>query len=78
MMQAGADVQVSVARQMDGETDTLAAEFTKAGLEIYPFAPDELKAITGKLASVHDDWVQRLKGRGLPADKVLDLYRAAL
>lgn len=78
MMQAGENVQKSIAALMDGETVSLAKEFTQAGLEIYEFPASELDIINGKLQTVHDDWVERLKGRGLPADKVLEYYRAAL
>jgi TRAP-type transport system periplasmic protein len=75
MEQAGRDVQASAVTFMDTEAVALAEEYAKMGKAMYQFTPGELAAINGKLGGVHDDWVQRLLARKLPADKVLDRFR---
>jgi TRAP-type C4-dicarboxylate transport system substrate-binding protein len=77
MMEAGALVEKSVATRMDGETDSLAAEFAANGMHIYEIPAEELVKINGALEAVHTDWVNRLAERELPAQSVLDAYRAA-
>ena len=77
MIEAGSMVEKSVAERMDSETDSLAAEFTEAGMEIYEIPAEELAKINSALEAVHADWVSRLDARGLPAQSVLDAYRAA-
>ncbi|HVZ51505.1 MAG TPA: TRAP transporter substrate-binding protein DctP [Pseudolabrys sp.] len=76
LTRAGTEINVSAAAFLDGETGKLEAEFKAKGMEIYNFAPDQLAAINGKLASVQDEWVQRLAARGLPAAEALKQYRS--
>lgn len=76
MVQAGQDVQKSASSFMDGEVAGLVDEFTGQGIDMYAFAPDDLKAINGRLATVQDDWVARLDGRNLPAGQVLATFRS--
>lgn len=77
MMQAGKMVEDSIAAKMDGETDSLADEFTSDGMNIYAIPEGELVKINTALEAVHADWVVRLADRGLPAQAVLEAYRSA-
>ena len=76
MDECGAQVETSFARHLDDETDQLAAEFSGAGVEVYEFTPGELEWLNGQLATVSEDWVNRLDERSLPAAEVLETYRA--
>ena len=75
---AGEEITASASTFLDGQTDKLKKEFAAKGMEIYDFAPDQLAAINGRLASVQDDWVKRLKDRGLPAAEVLAKFKSLL
>jgi TRAP-type C4-dicarboxylate transport system substrate-binding protein len=74
----GSQVEESIAARMDAEVGELAKEFAGRGITVFEFTPEEKAAIQGALAAVHDDWVGRLKGRGLPAADVLESYKANL
>jgi TRAP-type C4-dicarboxylate transport system substrate-binding protein len=74
MVQAGKDVQASASAFMDKEVGELSEEFVKLGKEMYAFAPDDARAINGKLAGVNEDWAQRLGRRKLPAKEVLERF----
>lgn len=76
--QAGKDITASASAFLDGETDSLKAEFAAKGMTIYDFAPDQLAAINGRLASVQTDWAKRLEERGLPASKVVAQFKSLL
>ncbi|SMF65815.1 TRAP-type C4-dicarboxylate transport system, substrate-binding protein [Tistlia consotensis] len=71
----GSQVEGSIARFLDGEVDELKAEFSKAGVTVYDFTPEQLAWMHKQLGQVSDDWVARLKDRGLPAQQALDEYR---
>lgn len=75
---AGQEINVSAVKFMDGETDSLKAEFKAKGMEIYDFAPDHLAVINKRLASVQDEWVKRLAGRGIPAGEALKQYQSII
>lgn len=77
MIQAGKDTQESASKFMDEEISGLIKEFEEGGKDMYEFAPDQLQAINERLAPVQEDWVTRLKDRGLPAQEVLDNFSAA-
>lgn len=77
-MECGAQVETSIAKFLDDEVISLQAEFAKAGIEVYQFPPETVEAMREKLGAVADDWVKRLADRGLPAQEVLDAYRATL
>ena len=62
---------------MDSETESLGKEFSELGMNLYEFPPEEQEKINGALESVHDSWVERLAGRGLPAQAALEKYRKA-
>lgn len=78
LTQAGDYITASASAFMDGDVEKLKKEFTAAGMEIYNFAPDQLKAINAKLATVQGKWVKRLAARGLPAKEALAQYKSFL
>lgn len=77
MIQAGKDTQEAASKFMDAEIAGLIEEFEASGHEMYEFAPDQLEAINERLAPVQEDWVTRLKERGLPSEEVLGKFRDA-
>ncbi|MGR3425109.1 MAG: TRAP transporter substrate-binding protein [Sagittula sp.] len=77
-LDCGAQTEAAIAAHLDGEVATLQKEFSDAGVDVYAFTDEELSVINGKLASVVDDWVGRLSGRGLPAAQAVEAYRAIL
>lgn len=78
MSDCGLKTEEFMWQTMDTEADELLAEFKGLGVDVYEFTPEEIAALNEKLASVHDDWVKRLDGRGLPAREVLERYSARL
>jgi TRAP-type transport system periplasmic protein len=77
-MDCGSQTEKSVAARMDAEDVTLAKEFADRGIAVFQFTPKEAAEIQGAMAEVQGDWVARLKKRGLPADEVLESYKAIL
>lgn len=78
MMDCGAQVEASIADRMDGEAGELAAEFADLGIEVFEFTDDALAELNEPLSAVQADWVSRLAERGLPAQQVLDDYKAQI
>lgn len=78
MIEAGAWTQKHVAEVMKTSDEELAKKFADAGMEIYDFPDDQLALINDKMKSVQEEWAERLKGRGIPGDEVLEAYRTAL
>jgi hypothetical protein len=77
-LDCGRNVEESIAARMDGEVGDLAKEFAARGIAVFEFTKEEAGAIQGALAAVHEDWVTRLKRRGLPAAEVLESYKSIL
>lgn len=77
-LDCGERTEEAMAQYLDGEVDQLVEEFTELGVEIYEFTPEDLAEINERLVVVQDGWVERLERRGLPAQRVLDEYVAAL
>ncbi|KZY47353.1 hypothetical protein A3731_08145 [Roseovarius sp. HI0049] len=77
IMEAGKFTEQHVGDLMDSDTETLGQEFSELGMDLYEFPPEEQEKINGALESVHDSWVERLAGRGLPAEAALEKYRKA-
>jgi|TARA_B110000305_G_scaffold241496_1_gene315898 TRAP-type C4-dicarboxylate transport system substrate-binding protein len=73
----GSKIQFQSARNLDNAGSDLAKKFAGAGVEMFQFSPDQLKEMSGKLGAVHQDWTDRLNGRGLKADDVLKAYKAS-
>jgi TRAP-type transport system periplasmic protein len=78
MTDCGLKTEEFMATTMDSEADELLAEFKELGVDVYKFTPAETAVLKEKLASVQEDWVRRLDGRGLPARAVLDRHGARL
>ncbi len=73
----GQKIQLQSARNLDNAGGKFAKKFSGAGVEMFAFTPAQLKDMSGKMNVVYQDWVQRLKGRGLPADTVLEVYKSS-
>lgn len=78
MRECGGHVEEVMAERMDREAVELAEEFAGMGIEVFDYSEEEAAAIAVPLASVHDDWIARLEGRGLPAREVLEQYQAIM
>ena len=78
LTKAGMEINTEAANALDGQVGKLKAEFKAKGMEIYDFAPDQLAAINKRLSTVQDEWVKRLKARGLPAAETLKQYKSLL
>ena len=76
-LDCGAKIQLQSAQNLDNAGGGLAKKFAGAGVEMFTFTPEQLQQMSGKLGAVHQDWVNRLKGRGLPADTVLEVYKGS-
>ena len=76
MMEAGVQTEAHVGEVLDGGEAELAEKFAQNGMELFAFPDAELALINERLGAVHDDWAERLTGRGLPAQNVLDSYRS--
>lgn len=75
-LECGQKVQLQAAQNLDNAGAGLSKKFADAGVEMFAFTPDQLQNLSGKLAAVHQDWAERLNGRGLAADQVLNNYKA--
>lgn len=73
----GQKIQLQSARNLDNAGGKFAKKFSGAGVEMFAFTPAQLKDMSGKMNVVYQDWVQRLKGRGLPAEAVLEVYKSS-
>jgi TRAP-type C4-dicarboxylate transport system substrate-binding protein len=47
----------------------------KAGIEVYTLPPEEVARWNQTLKPTVDKWVEDLEAKGLPAKKVLNIYR---
>ena len=76
-LDCGAKIQLQSAQNLDNAGAGLSKKFAGVGVEMFQFTPEQIKTMSGKLDAVHQDWVKRLKGRGLPADTVLEVYKTS-
>ena len=77
-LECGRSVEDSIAARMDAEAVELAKEFAARGITVFEFNQKEAAEIQGALAAVHNDWVDRLRKRGLPAAEVLESYKSIM
>jgi len=75
-LDCGAKIQLQSAQNLDQAGAGLATKFSDAGVEMFAFTPEQVQSMSTTLGSVHQDWVQRLNGRGLPAETVLQNYQS--
>lgn len=78
MLEAGSWTEQHITKVMAESSVELARKFSEMGIEIYDFPEDQLALINEKMTSVQEEWASRLEGRGLPANKALEAYIAAL
>jgi len=71
----GQEIQLQSAQNLDNAGAGLAKKFGEAGVEMFAFTPEQVQSMSGTLGAVHQDWVERLNGRGLPAEVVLETYK---
>ncbi len=62
----------------DTEEKELAGKLKEQGATLIEFAPDQEKVLHENFTTVTKDWAANLEKRGLPADKVLAAFRAAI
>jgi len=74
----GHKVEIDLARDLDAGDNALKTEFAAAGIQVYKFSDAERAAISTRLRTVSQDFITRLKGRGLPAQEAYDAYRKQL
>ena len=72
----GQKIQLQAARNLDNASAGLAQSFAGDGVDMFEFTPEQLEVMAVKLNSVHKDWTDRLNGRGLPAEAVLETYKS--
>jgi TRAP-type C4-dicarboxylate transport system substrate-binding protein len=72
----GQKIQIQAAQNLDNASAGLAKSFGDAGVEMFAFTPEQLQTMSVKLDEVHQDWTERLNGRGLPAEVVLQTYKS--
>mgnify|MGYP000326474060 CR=1 FL=1 len=71
----GQEIQLQSAQNLDNAGAGLAKKFGDAGVEMFAFTPEQVQSMSDTLGAVHQDWVERLNGRGLPAEIVLETYK---
>lgn len=74
-LDCGQKIQLQSARNLDQAGAGLAKKFADAGVEMFEFSPQQVQSMSNTLGAVHQDWVDRLNGRGLPAAVVLETYK---
>ena len=74
-LDCGQKIQLQAAQNLDSAGAGLAKKFSEAGVDIFAFTPEQVQSMSTTLGAVHQDWVQRLNGRGLPAEVVLKTYQ---
>jgi TRAP-type C4-dicarboxylate transport system substrate-binding protein len=72
----GQEIQLQSAQNLDNAGAGLAKKFGDAGVEMFAFTPEQVQSMSDTLGAVHQDWVERLNGRGLPAEIVLETYKS--
>ncbi|MBJ3776908.1 TRAP transporter substrate-binding protein DctP [Acuticoccus sp. 2012] len=78
MLEAGVWTEGNITDVMKTSEETLAKKFMDIGMNVYNFPDDQLALINEKMKSVQQEWADRLTERGLPGDKALETYTAAL
>lgn len=77
-IQAGREMNEHIAQYMDHSILEAQQKLTEAGIELYDIPEGELAKINARLKTVEQSWVERLSGRGLPAQEVLDKFKELL
>jgi TRAP-type C4-dicarboxylate transport system substrate-binding protein len=75
-MDCGQKIQLQAAQNLDNAGAGLSKKFADVGVDMFAFTPEQINTMSGKLDVVHQDWVTRLNGRGLPAEVVLQTYKS--
>ncbi|GGE79410.1 C4-dicarboxylate ABC transporter [Streptosporangium jomthongense] len=77
LVQAGEDTIRHITQWMDKEEIEAAEKFKAAGVEVYELAPEMQEEIAKSFEVARQDWVDRLSGRGLDPESVLDSFERA-
>lgn len=77
--ECGRSVEVSMGATVDAENTALATEFADKGIAVYEFPADVLEAINARLATVGEDYIQKLEENGVAdARKTYEMYLGVL
>lgn len=70
----GKTAAMRVAEAQDASISTLMAEWKAGGIDLYAFTPEELEKISGAMAEVRADWLERIGGGSDAAKAALARY----
>jgi TRAP-type transport system periplasmic protein len=78
LTECGLKVENDLAKWVDDWTEELKKEFAAAGVKVFNYSPAEKVAIGLRLKGSTEDYLKRVAGRGLPAQKAYEEYLKAL
>lgn len=74
MLEAGAEVAMHVAKAQDDSVETLTKAWADSGIEVYTFSAEERAAIDEAIASIRQDWLDRIGAHSDRAAETLEQY----
>lgn len=77
-MQAGDDTVAHLAKYVDDNVAKRLDEFKAQGITVYDIPAETMTVLEKALADAESDWVRRMADRGLPAEKTLADFKAAM
>jgi len=78
LLQAGDDTVAHLAKYVDDNVAERLEEFENQGITVYDFPAETMTVLEKALAEAEADWVRRMADRGLPAEKTLADFKAAM
>ena len=78
LQQAGESTGMGAAAVFDNVVAKSNAKMKEAGKNVYALSPELLKEMNNKLAVVEKAWLDQMKGRNLPGDKILEAFKRYL
>ncbi len=78
LQKAGAATGAGAAATFDKVVAKSNNKMKEAGKNIYSLSPELLAEMNAKLATVENVWLDQMKSRNLPGDKILEVFKRYL